>query len=313
MLEAKAPKKTMRKVRCDSAARAVPDRAGRGVSPSTTASSISSMEMEPSSPQAQIRIQSSPWAGGRRARAAPAHRTGGPQPPLGPGARGGPDRPAWRRRWPTSRASGTVCPTRRAVIALDLVQGPTDRHGLRSLDDSCRACRAGRARSAFSPSAPAQSSGWPARRPAAKSVTLVHSGEGREVMTRPLGPQKVSSAIGVARHRPALAVHRFVVKQAEQGQIVEVGPAPGFPRNDVVDIGEGHVGAAREATVSIPPHDLSALGIGREPSGPALVHGVPDVVVERHDNGGVTGDPLHGLAVDQAVVLELAGEAGGLA
>ena len=50
MLEAKAPKKTMRNVRCDSAARAVPDRAGRGVSPSTTASSISSMEMELSSP-----------------------------------------------------------------------------------------------------------------------------------------------------------------------------------------------------------------------------------------------------------------------
>src|ERR1700728_4328914 len=40
----------MRKVRCDRAARAVPDRAGRGVSPSTTASSISSIEMEPSTP-----------------------------------------------------------------------------------------------------------------------------------------------------------------------------------------------------------------------------------------------------------------------
>src|SRR5580698_7169694 len=50
MLEAKAPKKTMRNVRCDSAARAVPDRAGSGVSPSTTASSISSREMEPSAP-----------------------------------------------------------------------------------------------------------------------------------------------------------------------------------------------------------------------------------------------------------------------
>ena len=73
MLEAKAPKKTMRKVRCDSAARAVPDRAGSGVSPSTTASSISSMEMEPSSPHLEVRS-------GRRTRAAPAHRTGGPKP-----------------------------------------------------------------------------------------------------------------------------------------------------------------------------------------------------------------------------------------
>src|SRR5271163_1875584 len=49
MLEAKAPKKTMRKVRWDRAARAVPDRPGSGVSPSTTASSISSREMDPSS------------------------------------------------------------------------------------------------------------------------------------------------------------------------------------------------------------------------------------------------------------------------
>ena len=42
----------MRKVRCERAARAVPERAGTGVSPSTTASSISSMEMAPSSPSA---------------------------------------------------------------------------------------------------------------------------------------------------------------------------------------------------------------------------------------------------------------------
>jgi hypothetical protein len=28
-------------------------------------------------------------------------------------------------------------------------------------------------------------------------VTLVHSGEGREVMTRPLGPQKVSSPLAL--------------------------------------------------------------------------------------------------------------------
>src|ERR1700722_11127932 len=49
MFEAKAPRKTMRKVRCESAARAVPDRAGKGESPSRTASSISSMEMAPSS------------------------------------------------------------------------------------------------------------------------------------------------------------------------------------------------------------------------------------------------------------------------
>ena len=40
----------MRKVRCDRAARAVPLRAGRTLSPSTTASSISSNEIAASSP-----------------------------------------------------------------------------------------------------------------------------------------------------------------------------------------------------------------------------------------------------------------------
>ena len=60
--------------------------------------------------------------------------------------------------------------------------------------------------------------------------------------------------------------------------------------------------------MSIPAHDLSALGIGRFSPGPALVHGVPDVVVDPDGDGGVTGDPLHGLALDQAVALELAGE-----
>ncbi len=65
--------------------------------------------------------------------------------------------------------------------------------------------------------------------------------------------------------------------------------------------------------MSVAPHDLSALGITREPSGPALVHGVPDVVVNRHRDGGVTGDPLYRLAIDQTVVVELAGEGARLA
>jgi hypothetical protein len=47
MFEAKAPKNTIRNVRWLSAARAVPERAGTGESPSTIASSISSMEITP--------------------------------------------------------------------------------------------------------------------------------------------------------------------------------------------------------------------------------------------------------------------------
>ena len=60
--------------------------------------------------------------------------------------------------------------------------------------------------------------------------------------------------------------------------------------------------------MSVPAHDLSALGRGRETPGPALVHGVPDVVVDGDDDGGVTGDAPQRLAIDQAVTLEVAGQ-----
>src|ERR1700722_16729135 len=142
MLEAKAPKKTMRKVGCASAARAVPDRAGRGVSPSTTASSISSMEIEPSSP---------PGADPE------------PEFPLGRGASDeGGTRPSYGRFSRSSEA------THRGAD-LDRVY-------------SFGAC----------------STFWVSRRrPAARSVTLVHSGEGRDVMTRPVGPTKVSSSLAL--------------------------------------------------------------------------------------------------------------------
>ena len=38
--------------------------------------------------------------------------------------------------------------------------------------------------------------------------------------------------------------------------------------------------------------------VGRCPPGPALVHGVADVVVDPDGDGGVTGDPAHGLGAD---------------
>ena len=139
-------------------------------------------------------------------------------------------------------------------------------------------------------------------------VTLVHRGEGARGHDPAAGAAEGELRIGIARHGPALFVHRSVVEQAEQSEIVEVGPAPGFPRDDVMDVGEGHVGTARETTMSITSHDLSALGIAWEPSRPPLVHGVPDVVVNRHRDGGVTGDAPHRVGVDQAPVLELAGQ-----
>ena len=108
----------MRKVRCDRAARAVPRRAGSGVSPSTTASSISSREMAPSS--AAI---ARPGRSAGQARPAPAHRTGGPRPVRGSGAGGGADGPAGdvegRRR-----RDGHCQLRRRPGVALYLVDAP---------------------------------------------------------------------------------------------------------------------------------------------------------------------------------------------
>src|SRR5271155_5713078 len=78
-------------------------------------------------------------------------------------------------------------------------------------------------------------------------------------------------------------------------------------------IGKGRVRAAWEPAMSIPSQYLSALGPGRETPGPAFVHGVSDVVVDRDGNGGVTGDPAHRFGVDEADVMELAGECSTLA
>ena len=60
--------------------------------------------------------------------------------------------------------------------------------------------------------------------------------------------------------------------------------------------------------MAIAPDDLSSLGLGWQAAGPALVHGVADVVVDPDGDGGVTGDPPHHLAIDQSVMLELPGE-----
>src|SRR5580698_5305755 len=95
MLEAKAPKKTMRKVGCESAARAVPERAGRGVSPSTTASSISSMEMAPSSPPGTDRDPRFPSGGGSSGEGGTRPSYGRPSTPV-PG-----QEPAAGERTPT--------------------------------------------------------------------------------------------------------------------------------------------------------------------------------------------------------------------
>ena len=60
--------------------------------------------------------------------------------------------------------------------------------------------------------------------------------------------------------------------------------------------------------MAVPAHDLSPLGPGREALGPALVHGVADLVVHGHHDGSIAGEAPHRLDVDQAVVFELAGQ-----
>src|ERR1700678_3642717 len=77
--------------------------------------------------------------------------------------------------------------------------------------------------------------------------------------------------ISVALHRPDVAVHQAMVVFAKKDEVGEVGSSPrlvgwslGFPLLDVVYLGEGHVGTAREATTSVPAPDLPALGGGRE-------------------------------------------------
>ena len=130
-------------------------------------------------------------------------------------------------------------------------------------------------------------------------------------MGRPLGPHELQLLIGVPGHGPPVAVHDVMVMEAHERKVVEVGLASRFPRHDVMHIGEGHVGASGKPAVAVSPHHLPALGIGRESPGPALVHGVADVIVDGDGDGGVARHPLHGLAIDQAVPLELPGELGG--
>src|SRR5258708_33047134 len=105
----------------------------------------------------------------------------------------------------------------------------------------------------------------------------------------------------------------MMVVQTDEREVVEVGPAAALPGHDVVDVGEGDVPTSGEAAMSVPAHDLAALGVARCPPGPALVHGVTDVVVDPDGDGGLTGDLSDDLCADQAVALELTGQVARLA
>ena len=105
----------------------------------------------------------------------------------------------------------------------------------------------------------------------------------------------------------------MMVVLAEQGQVGEIGWPTAGPFLEVVAVGEEDVVAPRETAVTVPTCDLTSLGGSREVARPALVHRVPDIVIDRYCDGGVTGNPPHRFAIDQANVLELPGQDGLLA
>ena len=53
----------------------------------------------------------------------------------------------------------------------------------------------------------------------------------------------------------------MMVVQAHEREVVQVGRASGLPGHHMVDVGEGDVGAAREAAMAVPPHHLAPLGL----------------------------------------------------
>src|SRR6185437_733022 len=114
--------------------------------------------------------------------------------------------------------------------------------------------------------------------------------------------------VRVAAHGPLLGVDPSVMMDAEQCEVVDVRRAARGPGLDVMHVGEGDVGAAGETTVPVAASDLPALGRGRISPGPTLVEGVAHIVIEGADEGGITGEPPHDLAVDQTAALELTEE-----
>ena len=103
-------------------------------------------------------------------------------------------------------------------------------------------------------------------------------------------------------------MHQVMVVQAQEGEILQIGPAAGLQGTTWWILVKVTLVTAREAAVPVPAHDLAALGRVGLSAGPALVHGVADVVVDRDGEGGVTGDLAHDIGADEAVTLELAGE-----
>ena len=127
-------------------------------------------------------------------------------------------------------------------------------------------------------------------------------------MIRPEGPTKVNSRLAFPVMRPPAAVDEVMVVEAQEREVVEVRAPVRFPGHHVVGVGERRVRAPGEPAVAVSAHDLPALGVGRFPPGPALVHRVAHVVVDTDRDRGVACDSSDGLAADEPVSLQLAGQ-----
>jgi hypothetical protein len=98
-----------------------------------------------------------------------------------------------------------------------------------------------------------------------------------------------------------------MVVLTKKRQIWQIGgTSVGFPPSDVVWIYEGCIGTAGEAAVAVASDELPTLRSGRIAAPSAFVHRVTDVVVDRQDHRGITGDPTDRLGADEALALELA-------
>ena len=103
-----------------------------------------------------------------------------------------------------------------------------------------------------------------------------------------------------------------MVELAQQREVRQVGQATPNPPIQMMGLGEDRVATAGEPATTVPTPNLPPLGCGGEATLAALIHGVPVVIVDRDDKGGVTGQPAHCLETEQSTSLQVAHQRGGV-
>ncbi len=96
-----------------------------------------------------------------------------------------------------------------------------------------------------------------------------------------------------------------MVMVAQRHEIGQIGRSFISPMHDVVDIGEGVVGATGEPAPSIAPLDFMTLGVGGESLGPTLEHRVAEGIIERQGDGRIATNASDGLTTQEAHPFDL--------